>query len=294
MFSAYFDDVIETAKVIKKIDKNIKVVVGGSHVSVDPVGVIKNKSIDVAVYGEGEMTMWELVLGKDLKKIKGIVYRKTGVIIKNEPRELINNLDDLPYPDWSVLDYSKYEMGGVFNMRKPVFPLISSRGCPGHCLYCSVNAVWQHRWRGRSAVNVVNEMEYLMKNFGAREFSFQDDSVSVDKKRLEEICEEITDRKLNIKWNTPNGIAHWTLTKPLLKKMKQAGCYRITFGIESGDQEMRRWVGKPYSLDQAKELTQYANSLGFWTLATNIIGFPYETKENIENTFNFALNSGVS
>lgn len=293
MFTAYFDDVVETAKLVKSIDKNILVVVGGSHVSVDPIEVIKNKSIDVAVYGEGEETMWEIVKNKKFNQIKGIVYQVGKKIIKNIPRDLIKDLDTLPYPDWETLDYKKYVMGGPFNMRKPVFPLISSRGCPGHCLYCSVNAVWQHRWRGRSAVNVVNEMEYLMKNFGAKEFAFQDDSVSVDKKRLEEICDEIIKRKLNIRWTTPNGIAHWTLTKPLLKKMKEAGCYRITFGIESGDQEMRRWVGKPYSLEQARDLTRYANSIGYWTLATNIIGFPYETKENINNTFNFALKSDV-
>lgn len=294
MFTAYFDDVIETAGLVKSVNSKIKVVVGGSHVSVDPIEVIKNKSIDIAVFGEGEETMWEIVKNKkDLSQIKGIVYRKGKKIVKNEPRELIKNLDLLPYPDWKILDYSKYVMGSDFNMRKPVFPLISSRGCPGHCLYCSVNAVWQHRWRGRSAVSVVNEMEYLIKDFGAREFAFQDDSVSVDKKRLEEICDVMIKRKLDVKWTTPNGIAHWTLTKALLKKMKRAGCYRITFGIESGDPELRRWVGKPYSLDQAKDLTQYANSLGYWTLATNIIGFPYETQENIDNTFKFALKSDV-
>jgi radical SAM superfamily enzyme YgiQ (UPF0313 family) len=294
MFTAYFDDVVEMAKLVKRAGRKIKVVVGGSHVSVDPIEVIKNRAIDIAVYGEGEETMWEIVNNKrNLTKIKGIVFRDGKKIIKNEPRDLIKNLDTLPYPDWEVLDYSKYVMGSNFNMRKPVFPLISSRGCPGHCLYCSVNAVWQHRWRGRIAVNVVDEMEYLIKNFGAREFAFQDDSVSVDKKRLEEICDEMIKRKLDVKWTTPNGIAHWTLTKPLLKKMKEAGCYRITFGIESGDPELRRWVGKPYSLEQARDLTRYANSIGYWTLATNIIGFPYETKENIDNTFNFALKSDV-
>lgn len=293
MFSAYFDDVVELSKTIKKVNKNIKVIVGGSHVSVDPVGVMKIKTIDVAVYGEGEVTMLELAENKNLEKIDGIVFRKNKEIVKNKPRDLVKNLDTLPYPDWEALDFKKYAMESGFNMRKPVFPIISSRGCPGHCLYCSVNAVWHHLWRGRSAKDVVNEMEYLIKNFGAREFAFQDDSVSVDKKRLEEICDEMIKRKLKVTWTTPNGIAHWTLTKPLLKKMKEAGCYRITFGIESGDPEMRRWVGKPYSLEQAKDLTKYANSIGMWTLATNIIGLPYDTKESLDNTFKFALDSDV-
>ena len=294
MFTAYFDDSLETAKIVRKVNKKIKIVVGGSHVSIDPVEVIKNKEIDVAVYGEGEETLWQLATKNDLSKIKGIVYKDGKKIIKNEPRELIKNLDDLPFPAWEDLELGKYGLnGGSFNMRKPVFPLVSSRGCPGHCLYCSVNSVWQHKWRGRSAKNVVDEMELLINKYGAREFAFQDDSVSVDKIRLKEICKEIIERKIDIKWTTPNGIAHWTLTKDLLLLMKKAGCYRITFGIESGDKELRRWVGKPYSLEQAKDLTEYANKIGYWTLATNIVGFPYENKENLENTLNFAVKSDV-
>ncbi len=293
MFTAYYNDVAEIAEIVKSVNKKIRVVVGGSHVSVDPEGVLKCRNIDVAVFGEGEITMMELLSRRKLENIKGIAYREGRKIIKNEQRELIKNLDSLPMADWESLKIDEYIMGSSFNMRKPVYPLISSRGCPGHCLYCSVNAVWHHCWRGRSPENVVDEMEYLIKNYGAREFAFQDDSVSVDRIRFEKICDEIIKRKLDIKWTTPNGIAHWTLTKPILKKMKQAGCYRITFGIESGDPEMRRWVGKPYSLEQAKELTKYANSLGFWTLATNIVGFPYETMDNLKNTLDFAIKSDV-
>jgi len=293
MFTAYFNDSLETAKIVKKVNKKIIVILGGSHVSIDPIKVVKNKAVDVAVYGEGEETIYELAVGKDLKKIKGIVYKDGKKIIKNEQRELIKNLDDIPFPAWDNLDLGKYGLGGNFNMRKPVFPLVSSRGCPGRCLYCSVNSVWRHKWRGRSAKNVVDEMEFLINKYGAREFAFQDDSLSIDKTRLKNICNEIIKRKINIKWTTPNGIAHWTLNKDLLLLMKKAGCYRITFGIESGDEELRRWVGKPYSLSQAKELTEYANKIGYWTLATNIIGFPYEDMEDINNTYKFALNSDV-
>lgn len=294
MFTAYYDDSLEMAELVKKVDKNILVVLGGSHVSINPEKVVKNKWIDVVVFGEGEETLWELTKENDLRKIDGIVYKVSGKIVKNKTRELVRNLDDLPFPAWEDLDLNIYGLGGgSFNMRKPVFPIVSSRGCPGHCVYCSVNFVWRHRWRGRSAKNVVDEMEMLMNQYGAKEFAFQDDSVSVDKIRLDKICDEIIARKLDIKWTTPNGIAHWTLTKPLLKKMKEAGCYRITFGIESGDPELRRWIGKPFSLEQARDLTRYANKIGYWTLATNIIGFPYENEEKMINTLNFALESGV-
>ncbi len=293
MYTAYIDDSLALAKFVKGLNKKIMVVLGGSHVSVDPVTIAKNKYVDVAVFGEGENTLYELTQNKDWSQIDGIAYKKGKKIIKNKARELIKDISVLPYPAWEDLNVEKYKYGGAFNMRYPCFPIVSSRGCPGHCLYCSVNAVWCYKWRGRNASNVVDEMEMLIQKFGAKEFSFQDDSVSVDVNRLEEICKEIIKRKLNIKWTTPNGIAHWTLNKKILKLMKEAGCYRITFGIESGDPELRRWVGKPYNLDQAKELTEYANKLGFWTLATNIIGFPYETKEQMLSTFNFALKSDV-
>jgi len=294
MFTAYFEDSIKLAKIVKNVNKKIVVVFGGSHVSVDPIAVLKeSKDVDIAVYGEGEETLLEICKGKDLNKIDGIAYRNRNKIIKNKARELIKNLDDIPFPAWEVIDIKKYSLESSFNMRKPVLPMVTSRGCPGHCLYCSVNSVWQHRWRGRSVENILAEIVLLQKNYGAKEFAFQDDSLSVDKIRFERLCDEIIKRKLNIKWTTPNGIAHWTLDKNLIKKMKQAGCYRITFGIESGDCVLRKWVGKPYSLDQAKDLIKYANNIGMWTLSTNIIGFPYETRKQIEKTLKFSIDSGV-
>ena len=140
---------------------------------------------------------------------------------------------------------------------------------------------------------VVDEIQHLINDFGIREIHFQDDSMSINKVRMNQICDEIIKRKLDFKWATPNGIAHWTLDKRLIRKMKKAGCYRLTFGIESGNPEMRKWLGKPYSLTQAKELTRYANKIGLWTIATNILGFPYETKDQIEDTINFAIDSDV-
>jgi len=134
-------------------------------------------------------------------------------------------------------------------------------------------------------------MEMLQKDYGVKEVFFFDDSMGADKKRLEAICDEILGRKLDIKWTTPNGIAHWTLDENLLLKMKRAGCYRITFGIESGNPDIRRYIGKSYSLDQARRLIKFANKIGLWTICTFIIGFPPETRQQIEETVAFAINS---
>jgi anaerobic magnesium-protoporphyrin IX monomethyl ester cyclase len=299
MFTAYYGDAIDLAKKIKKNYPKIKIVFGGSHVSTNPKMVMRDKAIDYVVYGEGEMTFEKLLTVLETKKgsfskINGLAYREKGRIKINPAAELIKDLDILPFPDWKMLNLKDYDLGDESQvMRKPCFTVETSRGCPNHCMYCSSFAVWRHHWRGRSPKNVVDEIEFLVKNFGAKEIAFYDDSMSVDRKRMVDICRGLIDRKLNIKWTPPNGIAHWTLDKDLLRLMKKSGCYRITFGIESGDPETRRWVGKPYDLNQAKELTKYANDIGMWTLATNIIGFPYETKEQIRRTLDFAIDSGV-
>ncbi len=281
MFTAFAEDGVRMARLAKRVNKKIVTVLGGAHVSIDPKSVAKKTGVDVAVKGEGEEAILKIIkIVESGKRVKGVIEA-----------DLIKNVDDLPVPGWHLFNLNRYKLGGIFSMRSRVMPLVSSRGCPNHCVYCSIHAVWRHKWRGRSPKLVVNEIEYLTKNFGAREIAFQDDSISVDGERLAEICDEIVRRKIDIKWTTPNGIAHWTLNKRLLKKMKCAGCYRITFGIESGDEETRRWVGKPYDLKQAMDLIKYANKLGMWTLTTNILGFPFETREQINKTVDYAIKS---
>lgn len=301
MYSVYFRDVLEVCRTIKSFDCRIKVVIGGNHASSYYQFILKEKSIDFVVIGEGEKTFLELCQallkkGEDFCRVDGLAFRRGRKTVCTEPRELIKNLDEVPFPAYDLIDYQQYvqvNKDSPYLMRKPVGAIISSRGCPGHCVYCTVKAVWGRTWRGRSPKNVVDEIEFLIKKYGAREIAFLDDSASVNKKRWNEICDEIIKRKLNIKWITPNGIAHWTLDKPTVKKMYQAGCYRITFGIESGNLETRRFLGKPYPLKQAKEIIQYANKIGMWTICTNIIGFPYEKMNSIKDTIEFAKKSGT-
>ncbi|MFH1744577.1 MAG: radical SAM protein [bacterium] len=300
MYSRHYIDVVNIAMLIKRINPTIKVVTGGNHATDLCEFVLKNNYFDFVVRGEGEITFYELCIAilageKDFLNIKGLAYKHNGVIIKTKNRELVSNLDDLPPLNYSLVDLKKYleYSKSPYTIRPPVMSITSSRGCPGNCVYCTVRAVWGRTWRAKSAVRTVDEIEHLYRDYGVEEFSFLDDSASVNKKRWNEICDEIIKRKLDIKWSTPNGVAHWTLDKPTLLKMKQSGCYRITFGIESGDIEMRKFIGKPYPLAQAKELIQYANRIGLWTICTNIIGFPYETREQMKNTVEFAKKSGT-
>jgi len=302
MYSRHYIDIISLSRLIKKINPGIHVVLGGNHATDFFSMVLQEPSIDYVVRGEGEITFYELCdrllsKGEEINDVKGISYRDTkGSIVSTENRELIKNLDDLPQMDYSLVNVKKYinvERPSSFIMRQPSMGITSSRGCPGQCIFCTVKAVWGRSWRGKSPERTVDEIELLHKEYGVREFSFFDDSASANKKRWNAICDEIIRRKLDIRWTTPNGIAHWTLDKPTLKKMKESGCYRITFGIESGCPETREFIRKRHSLDKAKELLQYANKIGMWTICTNILGFPHETKEQIDQTVKFAIKSGT-
>lgn len=301
MYSRHYIDVISIARFIKKINPSIEIVLGGNHATAFCDMVLKEDTIDFVVRGEGEVTFYELckaIISKKLnyEDINGLAFRDIkGNITKTQSREFINNLDVLPI-DYSIVDVNKYAKVSYvtpFLMRYPSLGIISSRGCPNECVYCTIKAVWGRTWRCKSAKKTVDEIELLKTRYGIREIAFLDDSASLNKKRWNSICDEMIERKLDIKWSTPNGIAHWTLDKPTLKKMKAAGCYRVTFGIESGNVETRKFLGKPYSLSQAKEMIQYANKIGMWTICTNILGFPYETKEAMEDTIKFAKESGT-
>ena len=269
-FTPHYQDVIRIAQLIKRINPKIKTVIGGNHASsLDHL----DKDIDYIIKGEGEVAFFDLCF-------------KLSVGIWSEP--IISHyphikLDKLPIINYSLIDLKRYENNSPFFMRKPVMGIITSRGCPNDCIYCTVKGVWGRTWRGKTPERVFEEIKRL-NNMGFKEFAILDDNASVNHYRWEEICDKL--KKLKIKWFLPNGIAHWTLSKPLLKKMKEAGCYRITFGIESGNKRVRKFIGKPFPLPY--DLIKYANRLGMWTVSTNILGFPNETKEEMYDTLNFS------
>ncbi len=295
-------DAYETAGIVKKANPKILVVMGGAHPSAVPSEVLKNKSVDVVVRGEGEITLWEIVKnlsgGRSLEGILGTSVRKERKIIHNSPRPLIKDIDVLSFPARHLLPMEIYfkevEKGVNYHLRKRMVTMITSRGCPGNCVYCAVKSVWGKVWRGRSPKSVVDEIERIISDYQAGEIHFLDDSISVDQKRLEGICDEIIKRDLKIKWTTPNGIAIWLLNEKLIRKMKKAGCYRLTFGLESGNKEiLNNFVGKKYDYNKARQMVSIASKIGLWTVGTFILGFPNETGEQIEDTVKFAISTDL-
>lgn len=300
LFSVYYYDAIMTAEAVKKVFANVPIILGGAHASSFGEYLIKHPAVDMCVRGEGEYAFLQatrkIEKGESLSGIPNTIT-KEGESFSPSYEFPITDLDEYPPPAYELIDmdfYLAHEVNGYLR-EPPAFPIITSRGCPMKCVYCTVRSLYGQNWRHHSAKRVCDEIEYLMKNYGIKEFHFHDDSISADKKHLIAICEEMLERKLNISWTTPNGIAHWTLDKSILRLMKKAGCYRITFGIESGNPEVRKFVGKggEGSLKQARELIRFANKIGMWTVATHIFGFPYETKEQMMDTVKYSVNSDV-
>lgn len=297
MFSAYAKDAYRIASLVKNIDPKIPIVFGGANACALTEDILKNKDVDLCVIGEGELTFAEIVEKISLKKsyhdVKGIAYRKGQRVIFTEERELIKDLDQLPFPARHLLPmetyFKKHKNDFVYYDRHTF--MITSRGCPGNCIYCSIHSIWRHTWRARSAQNIVEEIEFLIKTYGIKEIHFVDDNLTVNKRRIHEICDLLIDKKLNIKWTCPNGVAIWTLDEELLDKMKRSGCYRLTFGIESGSSTTQKFIRKNLNLDYAKRMIAYANKIGLWTLSTFIIGFPYEDEQSINETINYAISS---
>ncbi|MEM1981974.1 MAG: radical SAM protein [Candidatus Hadarchaeales archaeon] len=283
----------EVAVLAKELRKTgVKVVVGGVHASLKPEEMIA-KGADFAVVGEGEATMLELAetleRGGSLHRVRGIVWKEGEKVVKNPSRPLLQNLDSLPFPAWHLFPMEGYfeVKGHAASVRGKVTPVLSSRGCVHHCIFCSIPLVWGC-WRARSPANVVEEIEWLVEKWGIEEIHFEDDNLSLDRERMRKICREMVKRKTEVEWATPNGIDVRTLTIDLLEEMKKAGCYFLSFGLEHGDPLFRERMGKSFSPSHVRRIVKKAKELGIWTHAFFMVGWPWETKESLEKTLKFA------
>jgi len=299
MFTMHSKGAHDVAKIVKGICRETLVILGGSHPSALPEWVLEDENIDMVVIGEGEVTLLEIMekheKGEDISMTPGTVVRQNGHIIRNEERPFVQNLDSLPLPARDMVDMNIYlnePYRSLFAMKPPRLNIMTSRGCTGKCVFCSIHSIWRHRCRTRSAERVMEEIEMLVHKYGARELAFIDDNLTFSKTRMKKICSEIIRRKLDIKWCTPNGVAIWTLDEELLDLMKASGLYKITFGIDTASKRTQEFIHKTHlDLDKAKKIIKYCNKIGMWTHASFIIGFPYETREDIEATINYAVES---
>ncbi|MEK6820439.1 MAG: radical SAM protein [Nanoarchaeota archaeon] len=280
---------IEEAHDIAKLcDKKIKVVIGGIHASSLPQETLeKFERFDFLIRGEGEFTMLELAEGKEIEKIKGLSYRKGKKIIHNKPRELIENLDGLPFPARELLPMGRYVSVGA--KQQPSDYILSSRGCPYGCIFCADYLVHGRMFRYRSPENVIKEVEFLHEK-GIKEFDFIDDNFTLLPERVKEICDLMIKKGLDrdMIWRCSNGIRIDSVDLELLKKMKKAGCYMVSLGIESGNERILKNIKKSISLEKVREAVKLCRAAGIETRGLFMFGNLGEDEKTMQDTINFA------
>jgi anaerobic magnesium-protoporphyrin IX monomethyl ester cyclase len=280
-------DSIETARRVKAANPAIHVTLGGPHVYLFPEESIRLSEVDSLILGEGEMNFADFLnaldAGSDLATVKGLVWKKNGNVLRNPLRDLVCDLDALPFPARELLPINPYR--SVLAQRTPITTLMSSRGCPSKCIFCDRPHLGK-TFRARSPRNVVDEMQECSR-LGIGEIFFYDDTFSVERERVSAICDLIVERKLTIGWDIRARVND--LTPELLAKLKRAGCQRIHYGIESGTPEIIRVLRKGVNLQHAREVFRATKKAGITTLAYFMLGNPTETREQIMKTIAYAL-----
>jgi anaerobic magnesium-protoporphyrin IX monomethyl ester cyclase len=299
-FSGWSNAAFEVASVAKSVDRGIVTVLDGLHPSARPVECLSNPDIDFVVRGEPEYTMRELVgalekgITEDLKKIEGIGFVKNGKTVITPPRPEIQDLDALPFPARHLLPMDIYfeaikenPIRGEISKRYTI--IITSRGCPHRCIFCSNHIVMGKTWRGRSPENVVDELEQIVNTYSIRQIDFFDENMTLKKKRVEDICDLIMERGLDIDWYVPNGVRADTLDEELLRKMSVAGCREIRVAPESGVQRVvDEIIKKNLNLGDVEKAVVLAKKVGMKIGVFLMLGLIGETKEDIKETIKFA------
>jgi len=283
----------KTVKALKReLPKEVPIITGGPHPTFMYEEAL-NEGYDIVVCGEGELTTLELInaierkgyVDSHLKEVKGIAFRDSnGNIIKTLPRAPIENLDQLPWPAHHLLPMDAYT---IFNKPTKVAHVIASRGCPYGCVFCSTSYFWGRKIRFRSARNVVDEIEFLINKYKVKRIAFMDDELTASRAFINEFINEIKERGLDIEFTCGSRVDH--VDRDLIRKLRDSGCKALYFGVESSSQRTLDRVGKRITVDQVIKVFKWVKELELFTVGTFILGFPWETLEDMKNTVEFAI-----
>lgn len=300
LFSAQSPAAHHVCRLVKQIRPGILTVMGGAHPSAVPEDVLADANVDYVICGEGELAMARLAKALEAGRrlpadLSGLAFRDGRTVRVIPPGPPLTDLDALPLPARHLLPMRQYFRSraphGTVVRRHPCTNMITSRGCPARCSFCSIHTVWGRRFRWHSSRRVVQEIDLLINDYGVREIQFEDDNLTLNKPRMREICQAIIDRRLDLLWTTPNGVATWALDERLLELMRRAGCYHIAIAVESGSQDtLDRLIHKPLDLRKVPPIVRAARKLGMGVSAFFVVGFPGETRAEIEKTFDYAMN----
>ena len=272
----------ELIKITKKINPRIKIIIGGIHATSMYEQILLNYPVDAIVLGEGEVSTPKLInalrANKSLKKIKGIAFKDKEKVLFTGYEKYIENLDELPFP--------KHEFCEEIIKKTKTAIVITSRGCPYNCIFCSTARYWGRKWRARSAKNVVDEIEYLIKRFPSlKTIIFPDDTSTLNNQRMIDICNDILKRKIKINWICSGRLD--VVSEKMLYKMKEAGCKLLAYGIESGSSKMLKTMKKGITREQIEKTIKLTNKVGLKYGAYLMVGNPGETWETVKETVLF-------
>jgi len=288
IFTSHFHNAVSYARFFKSFLPKVEIMIGGVHTSIYPLETMEHVSeIDYSCVGEAEMVLPEFVRrirnNEEFDGLPGLIWRKAGNIEYSGPAPLNNDIDSCPFPARHLIPnsvyfnfISSYRNYTVFN---------SSRGCPYRCIFCEAGGT---KWRARSAENIVAEFRECYEKHNIREIDIFDSSFTISKRRVLELCDLLQKSGLNkkISWNIRSRVN--TIDEEILKALKAGGCYRIFYGIESGDVEVLKTLRKEISLDRVREVICKTNENGISAFGYFLIGSPGETKESARKTIEFA------
>lgn len=287
-------------EVAKDVDSDIITIMGGPHATYMNEQILEHVPVDYIVMREGEYTTLELVQKlekeKPVKKIKGISFKNGKKIVTTEPRGIIRDLDSLPLPSWHLLDLKLYddigynyyntikssELDGKKITKYPMATIITSRGCPYCCQFCSTSSFFGHQWRARTPKNIVNEMELLYNKYKVRFFSFVDDNFTVSPQRVIDISKDIISRNLDIRWICTSR-ANIT-SFDMLKWIKKANCIAMGMSPESGSQKILNNIHKQLTVEQIIRTYKMCHKIGLDVNMALMVGNPGESEKTIQET----------
>lgn len=283
VMTAKYGSALKISEIAKNITSgNATVVWGGAHPTICAKEVIREPLVDFAVLGEGEETFEELLRQlhsghDDFGKIKGLAYKDKGITKINQARELCDDLDKFLPPNRERIFYPERYFADSFGN------MITLRGCPFHCGYCSANNIWSRKVRYRRIENVVSEIRHIKEKYASKEFYFWDDSFTLNRSRVISLCNELINASLGINWGCTTRVD--LLDDELLFLMKKAGCDYISIGIESGSDRILKIIEKGITTQQIKKAVQMLRASKISFEAFFMVGFPDETKQDLQKTF---------
>lgn len=283
---AYAKDSNLLSKFLKKnLDKFI--VIGGPFASLMAKETLKESKADCVVRGEGELVLWNIIKNElKIEDIKGVSFLRNGKLVNNEREQLIDDLDKIPFPAYHLLPHlSNYKSR---SRGSPVAPILTSRGCPYQCIYCSKD-IFGSKFRKRSPENIIKEIESLIKKYNIKQIDILDDNFTLDIEWANKVLDMLIKRNIKLHITLPNGVRADKLTRKIIHKMKQVGVYKVGIGIETGDERIMKIIKKNLDLNKVIQGIKWFRAENIIVFGFFMLGLPGETPKTMQKTIDFAI-----